>query len=366
MRGKRLLSLLVAAILAASCLAVTGCVGGKTRGDAKPEEAAKTEAKASGTKDKKLTVAIVTAGTFGSQAFTDVALAGCQKAEEELGIKLNKIENCQMANAADTLRSMSQGDIDVFILTSGAYADTIRQLSKEFPEKVFVSADMALEPIPNVISVGYREQEASFLAGALAAMMTKDNKVAFVGGQPGGSMDRFEMGYSCGARYANPEVEASTAYVGNFNDVNKAKELAAMLYDQGNDWLVPAAGASNLGVFQAASEKGANDYTLGAADGQFQLMPNKIVASQVKRIDHVCYMIIDDLLCDRANLGKTLDLGLKEDGVGLIYNPDEKISGIVPQEKKDKLKELAQDIMDGRIVVPKTVEELAAFPFPKS
>lgn len=179
-------------------------------------------------------------------------------------------------------------------------------------------------------------------------------------------MDRFEVGYSCGAGYVNPDVEASVAYVGNFNDVNKAKELATMLCDQGNDWLVPAAGASNLGVFQAVSEKGEGQFTMGAADGQFHLMPEKIVASQVKMIDNVCYMIIEDMLNDKAYLGQSLDLGLKEEGVGILYNPDEDIAGIISDETKTKIDELTRDIIDGRIVVPKTAEELAAFSYPVS
>lgn len=367
MDGKKILSLALAGILTTA--SITGCAGGQQAAEPKEEVSSTAGAQAEGAgkmEGKDLRVAIVATATFGSQAFVDVALTGCQRAQEELGIRLDKIENCQPANAVDTLRSLAQSDIDMFILTNGAYADTIRQLSEEFPDTVFVSADMAMELIPNVISVGYREQEAAFLAGAIASLMTETSKVAFIGGQPGGSMDRFEVGYSCGAKYANPAVEASVAYVGNFNDVNKAKELATMLYDQGNDWLVPAAGASNLGVFQATAEQSEGKYTLGAADGQFHLMPDKIVASQVKKIDNVCYMIIEDMLNERSYVGQTLELGLKENGVGILYNPDEKISGIIPQEVKDKVEQLTQDIVDGKIVVPKTADELAAFAYPAS
>ena len=225
MRGKKILSIILAGLM--TVLSVTGCASGQkdtgTSTDTTTAAVAPVAGEAGKKEEKKFRVAIVAVGTFGTQAFIDVALAGCQRAEQELGIKLDKIENCQTANAVDTLRSMAQSDIDMFIMTSGAYADTIRQLSEEFPDKVFVSADMSMELIPNVISVGYREQEAAFLAGAIASAMTKTNTVAFIGGQPGGSMDRFEVGYSCGAKYANPDVEASVAYVGNFNDVNRPK-----------------------------------------------------------------------------------------------------------------------------------------------
>lgn len=363
MKGKNILSIVLAGMMAV--MSVTGCAGGpKETGTEKDTAAAAAPAQTA--EGKNLRVAIVASGTFGTQAFVDVALAGCQRAEQELGIKLDRIENCQAANAVDTLRNLAETDIDMFIMTSGVYVDTIRQLSGEFPDKVFVSADMSMELIPNVISVGYREQEAAFLAGAIAAEMTKTNKIAFIGGQPGGSMDRFEVGYSCGAKYAKPDIEASVAYVGNFNDVNKAKELAAMLYDQGNDWLVPAAGASNLGIFQASQEQGEGKYTLGAADGQFHLMPEKIVASQVKKIDNVCYMIIEDMLNDRAYVGQTLELGLKEDGVGILYNPDETIAGIIPDETRTRIDELTQEIIDGKIAVPKSTDELAAFVYPAS
>ena len=72
---------------------------------------------------------------------------------------------------------------------------------------------------PNVVSITFREQDGSFLAGALAAMVSKTHHIAFLGGQDIPLIRKFEAGYIAGAREVDPSIRVDVKYAGSFDDV---------------------------------------------------------------------------------------------------------------------------------------------------
>ena len=130
--GKRILAASLAGLL---CLgSLTGCGGGE-------------EAKGDGEKKVQIKAAIVVSGGFGTQSFSDVALAGCQKAADEFGFELNKIEKVSAADAANTARSLISQRINVIIFPADTYQDTIKELAPEYPDVYFVSPDCAISDL---------------------------------------------------------------------------------------------------------------------------------------------------------------------------------------------------------------------------
>lgn len=349
---KKFLAVLLTAVMAASLLA--GCGGGGSSSSGSASASTKPMA------GKK--VGLIISATYGSQSFNDVILAGAQKAADEFGYELQKVENVQPAQSVDTFRTMIADGTEYFILMAASYADAGVAMAKEYPNVKFLSIDADIPNAPeNVCSVSYREQEAAFLTGAFCQLMSKTGKVAFIGGTEGGTMVRFESGFSAGSQYINKNGEVSVSYVG-FNDVNKGKETALMLYNKGFDWIAGAAAASNLGIFQASKEKGGDNYVCGAADGQFHLMPDRIVVSQVKRVDNVAYNMLKEYAEGKFQSGAHLNMGLKEEGVDMLYttkNAD--LLKIIPEDVKTKIEALRKDIIDGKIKVPATKDELASF-----
>ena len=301
-------------------------------------------------------VGIVADGAgFGSQSFNDIALTGTKKATDEFGIELLQMEVKEESDKANTLRTLVGQGVNLFIIPGSGMLDAVKEVAQEYPDAKFAVLDTGIEGVDNITSAEYREHEAAFLLGSLGALLTETKKLGFIGGIRGEIQDRFEYGYKAGAQYIDPSIEVISSYTGTFNDVGKGKEIANMMYKQGIDYIAPTAGACNLGVFQAANE--ANMKCFGAADGQFHNMPDNILASQVKYIDNVAYTVIKDLVNGNFAGGQVKEYGIAEDGVGLLYTSNEELLKVVPDEVKEQIKEIEEQIKSGEIIVPKNEQE---------
>jgi len=302
---------------------------------------------------KTFKVALVADGAgLGSQSFNDVALEGLEKAKADFGIELTTLEVKEAADLANSLRSLAQQGIDLIVTPSSSIKDAVTEVSKEYPDTYFGLLDIQVEGLNNVISSSYREHESAFLLGALGASISKTKQIGYVGGISGVIQNRFQYGFMAGANHIDPSVGVKVSYVGSFSDVGKGKEIAAIMYSDGADFIATAAGAGNLGVFQAAVEAGAEKYAFGAANGQFHLMPEEIIASQVKRVDNVAYSIVKSLVEGTIKGGTKTEYGLKDGGVDLYYTSNEALLKLIPEETKAKIEELRKGINDGTIAVP--------------
>ena len=112
--------------------------------------------------------------------------------------------------------------------------------------------------LPNVRALVFRENEGSFLAGALAAKVTRTGKLGFVGGMQLPLIKKFEAGFRAGIKAVNPEMASKVlvAYTGTFDDEKKGVEVGQDLYGRGCDIVFHAAGLDGLGVIKAAQQAG--------------------------------------------------------------------------------------------------------------
>ena len=207
--------------------------------------------------------------------------------------------------------------------------------------------------LPNVRAVVFKEHEGSFLAGALAAEMTRTGKLGFVGGMQLPLIRKFEVGYRAGARTVAPDVEVLVAYTGTFDDEKKGVEIGQDLYGRGCDIVFHAAGLDGLGVIKAAQQAG--KLVIGVDSDQAQVAPKSVLTSMVKHVDAAVYGAAKDLL-DGSFKGGDVLLGLKEGGVGLAPLGAFGDAGALADVEK-----LKAAIIAGRIAVPATLEELAKF-----
>jgi basic membrane protein A len=211
--------------------------------------------------------------------------------------------------------------------------------------------------LPNVQTVVFREHEGSFLAGALAGLATKSGKVGFVGGMELAIIKKFEAGYMAGIKTVNPQAadQAKRVYTGSFDNSSAGKRAGLDLYNQGVDIVFHAAGADGLGVIQAAKEQ--NKLAIGVDSDQAHLAPQNVLTSMVKQVDYAIYTAVKSVVDNTFQAGDRV-LGLKENGVGLapvtLDFPDK-------QAALDKVEKLKKAIVDGKIKVPATLEELQGF-----
>lgn len=304
-------------------------------------------------------IAIVSgSGGFGDQAYNDAGNTGLIRAAEDFEIDVKAVESRSVSDYETNFQTVAQmGAAMVFGLGSDT-ADAAKVVAPKFPDTIFVLIDGNVDDVSNILSINYREEQSAFLAGALAAKMTETGKIGFVLGMKIPVLERFEVGYNAGAYYADPEIEVLNVYTGKFNDPGLGKESAITLYGEGADIIAAAAGACNLGVFDAAVEKGSGSWAMGAAAGQSHLAPNDIMADQVKRLDNTIYFLVEEYLKNGSVDGGRRVLGLKEGGVGLIYgnNPAD-----ISQEMFNYIDGLAEKVISGEIVVPKNYDGLKKF-----
>src|SRR6266850_1986327 len=166
----------------------------------------------------------------------------------------------------------------------------MEKVAKEFPNLKFAIVDAVVD-LPNVQSIVFKEHEGSFLVGMAAAMASKTGKVGFVGGMDIPLIRRFALGYEEGAKYVNPKIEIFQNMTGTtpaaWNDPTRGGELARSQFDRGADVVYAAAGATGLGVLQAAKDN--RKLAIGVDSNQNHLQPGTVLTSMIKRVDLAVY-----------------------------------------------------------------------------
>lgn len=302
-------------------------------------------------------VAMITSqGGLGDRSYNDSGFIGLSKAEEELGVEVQVIESADpVGEGEQLLRTAAENGFDLVITLEYSHADPLARVAPDYPDTIFAIVNTTVDT-PNVISVLFKDHEASFLVGALAAQVTtmENNEkvnsqpiIGAIGGTQSPGIDKFIVGYQEGAKYINPEVEVISAYSNSFGDPAKGQELALAMYDQGADIVFQIAGGTGEGVFQAAEDS--NHYAVGVDSDQDYIKPGFILTSMIKRVDVAVYDLCSRLVNGTLEAGKSVVYGLAEDGVGL--SPMEYTKEDVPQEFLDTIEELREMIVNGEIVV---------------
>ncbi len=304
-----------------------------------------------------LRVGMVTdVGGLGDHSFNDSAYAGLVRAKRELGVETTVLESRSAADYQVNMTVLANKEYDEIFAIGFLMAKDVTEVAERYVTRHFAIIDAVVDE-PNVTSVTFKEEEGSFLAGALAASVSKTKTIAFLGGIDLPLLRKFEAGYAAGAREIDPSVKVLVKYVGSFDDVASGKELAGVQYDQGADIIYVAAGKAGLGAIdQAKGRSGA--YIIGVDSNQDALAPGKILTSMVKRVDVGVFRVTEALVRHRS-LPSHLVLGLQQGGVGLT---DFRYTrAIVTPRLIALLDHLKTMIVTGKIVVPSTREELASF-----
>ena len=337
MASRKLLALVVLALLAAA-----GC--------SKPAQETATPAGAA------FPVGLVfDIGGRGDKSFNDAAFAGLTQAQQQLGIRFTTLETSEGSDREAQLRQLASGDSKLIFGVGFLFTDDVRALAKEFPEKKFACVDYTVTPNdtlpPNLVALKFREEEGSFLVGALAALLTKTNKIGFVGGMEIPLIRKFQAGYVAGAKAANPAVQVMVKYAGTtgaaFKDPTKGKELALAEYHAGADIIFHASGSTGLGVFEAGREL--KKLAIGVDSDQYDEAPGVVLTSMVKRVDTAVFDTIEELKNGQWKNG-VRDFGLAEKGVTWVY--DDRNKALIPDAVKAKVDSLQALIVAGTLRVP--------------
>ena len=301
-------------------------------------------------------------GGRGDRSFNDGAYRGAQLAEKELGARIRLIEPGEGADREAGIRLFAAEKMDIVIGVGFIFTDDLTQLAKDYPRTNFAGIDFAvatdpagnpIAPPPNVAALKFREEQGSFLVGALAALESKTKKLGFVGGMDSPLIVKFEAGYRAGVKAVCPQCTVLVGYAGvtpeAFRNPGKGKELALSQYGQGADIIYHASGSTGLGVFEAARQTG--HLAIGVDADQYAEAPGHVLTSMVKGVDEAVFDVIK-LVKEHRFRGGIYQLGLAEHGVGYVYDAQNR--GLIPDSVRLRLEALRGEIVAGRIYVPST------------
>ncbi len=293
-------------------------------------------------------------GGRGDKSFNDAAYLGVSRAERELGVEASYLEPANTEDREAALRLFAARGFDLVIGVGFIFSSDIDEVARSYPRVRFAGVDYAPGPrgIPeNVAALAFREEEGSFLVGALAGLLSKTKHVGFVGGMSGPLIRKFEAGYAAGVAAACSSCSIHAAYAGTtpdaFRDPAKGKALAVAQIAGGADVVYHAAGATGHGVFEAAKE--ARVLAIGVDADQYDEMPGTVVTSMIKRADIAVFDTVREIVEGRFSGGMKV-FGLAEDGVDYVREGPH-AEGI-PSEVKAKVEGLRAEVIAGRIKAP--------------
>lgn len=295
-------------------------------------------------------------GGLGDQSFNDSAYAGLVAAGRRFHARVQVLQSRSAPDYQPNLSVFATQHYDTIVAVGFLMANDLAEVAQRWPDRHFAIVDAVVDR-PNVASITFKEQDGSFLAGALAAMVTKTKTIGFLGGIDVPLLRKFEVGYAAGAREIDPSVRVLVKYIGSFDDAAAGKELTDVLYDAHADVVYTAAGKGGLGAIEAAKSR-AGDYVIGVDSDQDGLAPGKVLTSMVKHVDVAVINVCRASVQGRPMRGH-IELGLREGAVGLT---DFRYTrGVVGPAMRRRLATLRRAIVAGRIDVPATREELATF-----
>ena len=296
-------------------------------------------------------------GGLGDKSFNDSAYQGLERSQASLHAFIKVLQSKSAADYQPNLTVLSEARYGMIYAIGFLMGDDLQQVARQFPDQRFAIIDDVV-PEPNIVSVTFKEEDGSFLAGALAAMVSKTHHIAFIGGQDIPLIRKFEAGYIAGAREIDPAIRVDVKYAGSFDDVPAGKEIANILFGGGADIIYTAAGKVGLGAIDAVKARPDGYYIIGVDSDQDALAPGKVLTSMVKRVN-VAVFTVAKALQDHQPLGGHVVFGLRENGISLT---DFRYThGVVTRQMRARLDELKQRIMQGKIAVPFTREALATW-----
>jgi basic membrane protein A len=268
------------------------------------------------------------------------------------------------------MRALAQDGYQYIIGVGFLFTDAITKVAADFPDLHFAIIDGFIPDLTassNITCLTFKEQEGSFLVGAIAALMNKGKPLGFLGGMDIPLIHKFEAGFKAGAMYVNHNLRADgmilSQYIGKdptaFNDPTGGYNIASSFYKQGASIVYHAAGGSGDGLFKAAQEN--KKWAIGvdsdqgliyesAKEAATKVRGRWILTSMVKRVDNAVLQSGEDFINNGGKLdGGYRSFGLKEDGVGYAVNNFNKAELAPVLKKVDQLK---ADIIDGKIQVP--------------
>ena len=303
--------------------------------------------------DDEFKIGLITdVGGVNDGSFNQSAWEGLEKAGEELGVEVNYLESATDADYQPNMETFVDEDYDLIISVGYMLVDATREAAEANPDTKFAIIDDSSIDLPNVTSLMFKAEQASYLVGYVAGLTTKTNNIGFVVGMTNETMNQFGYGYCAGAIDANPDITVQQFNANSFADSATGKTMANTAITNGADIVFQAAGATGLGVIEACQEAGV--YAIGVDSDQSSIAPKTVLTSAMKRVDNAVYDAVQELIDDKLEGGvQTFDLAAG--GVDIAPSQD-----LISDDVIKAVDEVKEKIISGDVVIPDNKDDFEA------
>jgi basic membrane protein A len=311
-----------------------------------------------------LACAVTDVGGVDDKGFNQYTWQGVQDAAKEGGFEAKLLESKAETDYVPNINSFISGGCNVIVTVGFLLGDATKASATANANQKYAIVDFAYDPpLPNVLGLTFSTDQAAFLAGYVAAGMSKTHKLGTFGGQKIPTVTIFMDGFWAGMKYYNQKnnanvqlvgwdaVKQNGLFTGDFTNQDNGKRVTETLLSQGADIILPVAGPVGLGAAAAVKSAGADKHMIWVdTDGceSAQQYCSLFLTSIEKKMDVAVQSAIKSAV-DNQFKGGTYVGTLENDGVGIA--PFHDFESQVPQKIKDDVETIKQGIVSGSISV---------------
>ena len=297
-------------------------------------------------------VALLTAGPVSDAGWYAGAYEGLMLLRDSLGARVSHQQTRTPAEFDEAFLSYGSQRYDLVFAHGFEYQDAAIRAGERFPEMtVVVSGGGRIRE--NVVPLIFELEQATYLAGMVAAGVSRTGVVGMVGGVEIPPVQGTFRAFEAGAAAVNPEVTVLEAFTGNWDDVAAAKEAAVAQIRRGADVLIHNVDAASFGVFQAVREaaaSGRSTWALGMNRDQNEVAPDVILGSAVIRIPQAFLETARRWQAGGLG-GAAVYAGSAERVIDYVPNP--LLLGRVPPALAERIEDARAAIRAGTLDVPR-------------
>lgn len=336
---KTWLAMLVLLLIAS--LTITGCGGsGSESSGSESNEGASSDN--SSQAEKPMKVAAILSGEISDMGWNSFAYKGLVNAEKKFGVEIAYSEKVSDSDAEEFFRGYAQDGFDLVIGHGFEFGKPAENVAKDFPDTQFVITSINLVKEPNLGSTTTDNPQQGFVAGTVAALLSKSGKIGYVGGREIPPVIEKQKNSELGAKYVREDVEYSSVILGTYDDMQKAKESTYSMIEQGADVIIANADKATLAILEACKEKGV--YAIGMGGDEYtKLFPDNVPIDVVNDVA-ICVENAVEKLVNGQLKAEFSRIGVKEGAVRLTEWND-----FVPAEVKDGVAAAVEDLQAGKI-----------------
>jgi basic membrane protein A and related proteins len=351
---------------AALALVAAGCGGDEEEAtppaETAPADTGAAPAEPAPAEEAKKVGMVSDTGGIDDRGFNEFSINALEKAEADFGLETRVYVSNSAEDYLPNLTSAAEDGNQLIVGIGYLLTPDLVTVAEQYPDSKFAGIDnfygadgceeAGTCQLPNALGMIFPTEQSGYLAGVLAATMTKSGVVASTAGKSIPPVNNWIAGYQQGIIDTNPDVKILNAYSDDFVDQAKCKEITLDQIAQGADIIYQVAGKCGLGAIDAACEKGAFAIGVDADQGS---LGKCVVTSTLKPLETAVYGVIKRLVEGTLETGKNEVFGLKELPDAALLAP---YTADVPQEAKDAVEAAAAKVASGEVVPPATLEDV--------